>query len=519
MTGEPVAPKLSGLHRSSLRLVLGGALALMAACVGEDPNSTFTDVPDASTSSSSSGDGGSSSSSGGEAGTPAPPPPAVQDKTSWTYFARTRSTAGGARVAATPDGGAIVTASYVNPPDSSGLPAGDPSGVYVVRLDASGKPTWQKGLLLAEKLTYPAEPISGVVCDDAGDIYLAGMTPSALTVDGTTTIAAKQLYLLKLSGADGHPLWAKTITAPAYSSIDVDVRGGRLAVSGNFSGTLEYDGHTLTAGSSQCVYVARLSAADGKADWIHAPATDKLMSAGGVTIDADGLVYVSASHHGDLRGAWGEIAYTSGDAQGLILGFDDAGKPRWAKSIVNPSSTTLILSQIRVNAGIVAVRGIIPPNIALGEGPKLGVQGNVDPFVAAFDAGTGALRWGLTIGNDLIGGLKTSEAINGVDVDAWGQVIAVGEYRDKLTVGTKVMPAPPADTTAAYGVKIDGAGSVVWTKSLVATNGIRLQAARATPAGSFVAAGNFRGRTDLGDGQARDETQDADDLGVVDWTP
>jgi hypothetical protein len=142
--------------------------------------------------------------------------------------------------------------------------------IFVVALDAGGVTRWSK------RYGDPSEQAAhGLAADDsqlvvAGDFtgtvsFGAGAVPSA---------GGDDVFVMSLDPSDGATRWA----VPAGDDADqhasaVRLAGGTALVAGQYAGTLELDGHSVTATGSDG-FALSLDVASGSAEWIVAIGSD-----------------------------------------------------------------------------------------------------------------------------------------------------------------------------------------------------------------------------------------------------
>lgn len=512
--------------RASFCLGCASALVLTGACVGDDPSITGGDSDGGSNDGASgpgdgggAGDGASDASSTGDAG----PPPAPRNEVSWAHY---EPTAGddGTFVAMDSSGYAVVVQNYIEqPPD---VPKADYGGVYVTRLDPLGKVVWKKGV--PTQGTPPAVrlAVTGVAVDADGDAYVVGSTQGALDFGGGVVVPGGGQYkdvgwVVKLDRASGTGVWMRTFRS-STSQVGIGgiaARNDALAIIGNFYDDLSYEKTTGEAKESGTgSFVARLDRATGKTTWLSTGRNAKQIILGGITIDASGAVYAGLWFDAPITG-WGNPSPVSTASDGLVVAFEATGNVRWKKVFGKAGSTTYgSVKALAWNAGTLALVGRTPAGIDFGDGKPLGTSGASDPYVAALDPATGALRWARAIGNDEQG--DDDEALTGVTVDDWGQVIVSGRYRKTLVIAGKALPKPPSDlATAAFGAKLDSAGTFVWSKAILSTTWASAESISAGPGGNMAVTVALNGTADLGGGVTATTATYNKSLGVVGWTP
>jgi hypothetical protein len=107
----------------------------------------------------------------------------------------------------------------------------------------------------------------GIVADHVGDVFVSGVFVGQAKLDGTqlTSVSDEDVFLAKLSGVDGTPLWIKTFggEGPDWST-DLESDGTDVFVVGNSFDAIDFGG-PVHAGRG--AFVARLAGADGGHVW------------------------------------------------------------------------------------------------------------------------------------------------------------------------------------------------------------------------------------------------------------
>ena len=165
-------------------------------------------------------------------------------------------------------GGLIMTGSFDDTIDFGGTatPLTSSAGLdmYIAKLDNNGNGIWA--------VRYGGagdEREIRVAVDAAGDLYLTGSFQQDLVL-GTTTLTSNggfDVFIAKLSGSDGSPIWAKSWGATgddADRGIVVDARG-RVVIPGWSVGALDSE---TTLGGTDAV-VASYATSDGELRWRH----------------------------------------------------------------------------------------------------------------------------------------------------------------------------------------------------------------------------------------------------------
>jgi len=173
------------------------------------------------------------------------------------------------------------------------------SDAYVLKLDENGAPIW--GFAFGD--AGESQAALGVAVDASGDVLVTGYFRGTIAF-GTTTLTSvggADVFVAKLAGATGAPLWAVR-----FGNISDDQIGhavtcdafGNVFVTGAFAGTMTFNGVNATATGLQDGFVARLSGATGAAAWGRRFGGTDFDAGRDVVVDAKGDVLVVGEFFG-----------------------------------------------------------------------------------------------------------------------------------------------------------------------------------------------------------------------------
>lgn len=265
--------------------------------------------------------------------------------------------------------------------------------VFVARLDAAGKPQW------AISTGGIDDDIATAMGLDAnGDIFVTGAYWKTMTVDGGTLLQSKayrDIFVLKLSGGDGHLLSSATFGGPHDDvpyALAVNAAGD-VAIAGKFYETITFGATALTDAGQYDAFVAKLSGTDLGVKW-------SARGGGPGGDEARGLAFLS---NGDLVVAANVDGFRGGDMAGISFNIDgnwdqkdivfvryagESGQPVWAKDFGATYFNAVDVLEPLGNDGFV-VAGHYAQPFDFGTGPASDGAGL---FVAAF-TGTGNAQW------------------------------------------------------------------------------------------------------------------------------
>lgn len=352
----------------------------------------------------------------------------------------------------------------------------------------------------------------------------------------------------------GNGLWAKGYgndTSNQYGYRIASDAMGNIAVSGRFSGTLDFGGGNLTMSGSPDLFLAKLDPNGGHI-WSRV-----FLSAGtegfanGLAFDAAGNLF-TAGYIMSTTTINGMTMSTFGAGDIFITKHDPAGALVWRKVIGESTSAQNAYDIAATPTGGVAVTGVISGVVNFGGGGLNGSQS--DAFLAVYDSagthvfskrfGDGTFQYGKSVAVNAAGeiviavelqgtanfgggvltsagngdvaiakfaadgthmwskvfGSATQQDVSNVAFDPNGNIVLTGATSGPIDFGCG--PASPPNTAGFYVQKLDPNGACVWTKVYGAVGNISYAAPRiaADPAGNVLVAGSFVDVLDVGAG-------------------
>lgn len=289
------------------------------------------------------------------------------------------------------------------------LPSNGGIDGVVVKFDATGKQLWSKDIGGAG-----GDEIKAVALDQAGNVYVVGDFSGSMNIDGaalTSKANNNNAYIAKLDGTTGNRVWASAFGAVSTSdfqhmdSIALSSDGTKLAVSGQFFGTVNCGGANIAATGQWDAFVAVYATADGSHLWSRGFGGSGLDEATGVAFDGSDAVIIVGNYDGPVSfgGAQPLASHDSfHPGADVFIGRYAAtnGAYVWANGYGSNGSDYAY--SVRVAGGVAIVAGSFAPSpgtgISLGGDQLLSNGGFDSGFVVKYDAATGSHIWSKSLG-------------------------------------------------------------------------------------------------------------------------
>lgn len=262
-----------------------------------------------------------------------------------------------------------------------------PVDAFVAKLDSVGNILWAKAAGGAG-----TDYGTGITVSPSGEIYATGNFASPTIVFGGTTLTNTGMadaYTVKYDAA-GNAQWAKSIGGPGFESggnLVTDMAGNVYLMGGFNSPSITVGTTTLTnAGSGDALLVQYDPA--GNVGWAK--------SFGSSDTNAVAMHSLSTDHAGGLymAGAFsvpsltiGNTTLTSiGNFDALVVKYDIAGNPVWAKGAGSPASEGAYSAYPDGNGNVYVCGPFATPVFVLGN-TTLSTTGGDDVFLAKLSPG------------------------------------------------------------------------------------------------------------------------------------
>lgn len=286
---------------------------------------------------------------------------------------------------------------------------------------------------------------NGIAVDGSGNIYITGQYSGSANIGGgTLTGYGAQDYFLASFDSAGTPRWgigAGTTGSDYGTSVKV-APNGDIVVAASMSAPLTLHGTSFTGAGGRDAFVARYTSS-GALLWaknIGGAANDE---GDEVAVDADGNVILVGRIRGTVTIGPNTIgAASTNTQQQFIAKFDASGNALWAKALSTRTDA----------AGT---------GVAVDNGNQIYVTGqdivSGITHVTVFKLNS----MGQQIWSTNHVGTSSSSLGTGVGVDASGNVYICGTFAGTtMTFGTNILDASAA--LRGFVVKHDASGNVVW---------------------------------------------------------
>ena len=340
---------------------------------------------------------------------------------------------------------------------------------------------------------FPSEAPWGLAVDGAGSVVLAGEFDGTIDFGGGTLTSSGlgSLYLAKLDEAGAHVFsaaWGGPDALSLASAKSVAVdAAGNIAVSGYTTGFVDLGDGALPNGS----FVAKFDPS-GKLLWSHGFAGYGVQDANQVVFDAAGDVVLTGEFQGSVDFGGGALPNPGGTNAVGIAAFDASGKHLSSKLFPPSTGGSAAALALAVDgAGDVALAGSFSGTIDFGTGALTSAANATDAFVVVVDAQGGAKV------AKAFGGSGYDEA-ESIAFDSKGGVVASGRFEDGIDFGGGLVTSAGAGD--AFVVALGSSGKHRWSKRFGDTQEDDATGLTVDALGRAVITGSFNGTVDFGGG-------------------
>lgn len=359
---------------------------------------------------------------------------------------------------------------------------------YIAKFDRHGAWLWDRqfGDAGDQYELFGTVDASGnilVVGDFSGSVDFGG---GALTSAGPYDICVAKL------DPNGNHIWSRRYgdandQRPRAIAVD---EAGNVAITGHFSGSVDFGGGALTSAGADDIFVAEFDT-NGSHMWSHGFGDASPQVAESVAFDAAGNVLLGGYFYGTVDFGGGPLI-SAGDRDVFVAKFAPNGTLSWSQRFGDAASQTARgvgaddMNNVLLTGGYIGT-------VNFGGG-ALTAEAD-DMFLAKFGA-TGNHLWSNRFGDG--SAIQTGTRVT---ADGEGNVYATGYFRGSVNFGGGWLP-----NTGGYEdmflAKFGSAGNHLWSRGYGDNVGqVQSWALAVDDAGDALAAGQFTWTVNFGGGQ------------------
>lgn len=333
----------------------------------------------------------------------------------------------------------------------------------------------------------------GLARDQNGDFYITGQFTGTRNFGGYTLSAtgSSDVFVAKISST-GSVLWAAK-GGSSFSQAQaggVAVSGGNVYVIGSFSNFISFGVNCTTSavGMGNNVFVASLDASNGNCNWIFRGEGNGSLAGTSITAASGGGVYIYGTMVGQVMlGTTTLTGSPFSDTDVYYAKLSATGTCTWAKKFGGFGNETAG-GIIEINANSIALNGGFEDVISY-TGGSITSAGAVDFFLVKA-TNTGDITWAQAGGGD------NTDAGSGIGVDTAGNIYSCGIIGDTVTFGGIYLPNH--QNINAMIVKYNASGVCQWVKMGGTLTDDNAEAIATDPNGSSYITGYVSGNAVFG---------------------
>ncbi|MEI6743892.1 MAG: hypothetical protein WCL35_09000, partial [bacterium] len=341
--------------------------------------------------------------------------------------------------------------------------------IAVIKITTAGSVAWIKALSSDGTQNW-GESIS---VDDSGNVFITGFFNGTALTSGTFVLnqqsaSTYDTFIMKLNSS-GVIQWGKILggTTTQYLnadySVDLSVNGSNVFVVGRINGNnaVTFDSISVTPTSSSDLYVAKLSASSGDAEWLRSYPTSITYLKNNVVADEFGNIYIAATFD-TANLAIGSLTpitnANAGTSDIYIVKINSSGTPQWV--VAEGGVGNEWVAYISKTSTGVAVAGSFASSTFVAGSTTLTRLGTSSAFVSRVNA-AGAIVDATFVAGSFDLGLISGNMVE----DPSGNLYLSGVFTGTAILGSTTLETASSDYDA-YVMKISSVGSVQWALRL-----------------------------------------------------
>jgi hypothetical protein len=314
----------------------------------------------------------------------------------WSKRFGSDGTQWGIGVAVDASANVVVIGRFWNTVDFGGGPLTSAGSwdMFIAKFDSDGNHLWSKRFGNEDE-----QYIDCVTVDDSGNVIVTGGIFGTVDFGGgpLTSAGSYDIFVAKFDG-DGNHVWSQRfggVGSEGGASLAVDGEG-KVTVTGGFQDTVDFGGGPLTSAGSWDIFVAQFNGT-GNHLWSQRFGDASWQGSSCVAVDGSENVIVTGDFWGTVDFGGGTLT-SAGLDDIYVVKFDGDGNHVWSRRFGGVGYDGYGHSSVAVDsAESVIVTGGFQGTVDFGGGP-LSSAGDWDIFVAQYD-GTGNHLWSQRFGD------------------------------------------------------------------------------------------------------------------------
>ena len=341
----------------------------------------------------------------------------------------------------------------------------DKEDIFVAKFAPDGTLLWSREFLLGEAI--------GVTVDSDDNVIITGTSDSGTASFGGPLeggFGYKHIFVAKLSGYDGNPIWARATGGFSNKNYGSDVAvtsNNDVVVTGTFEAPCADFGPAPTCGGiwppdppgsegPTCliatthesfpdgteIFVARLASADGTHVWSKSFGSHDYDSGKGVAIDGDDNIFLTGGFRRTVNFGGADLTSNGQPSDIYVVKLDSDGNHIWSKGFGTPNGDGGADVAVDSNGDVFAT-GTFRGTLDFGGGAVSSAFNFSDPtdpstdiFALKLDGTNGAYVWAAVLGDG------RGERVGEVAVDHNDYAVFTGIFEGTVDFGGGPVTSP-----------------------------------------------------------------------------